>query len=35
VDDMLLYRPISNSTDYAHLQEDIDKISEWVDANYL
>ena len=35
VDDMLLYRPISNSTDYAHLQEDIKKISEWVDANYL
>ena len=35
VDDMLLYRPISNTTDYAHLQEDIKKISEWVDANYL
>ena len=34
-DDMLLYRPISNSADYAHLQEDINKISEWVDANYL
>ena len=30
--DMLLYRPISKSADYAHLQEDI---SEWVDANYL
>ena len=34
-DDMLLYQPISNSADYAHLQEDINKISEWVDANYL
>ena len=34
-DDMLLYQPISNSADYAHLQEDISKISEWVEANYL
>ena len=32
---MLLYRPISNSADYAHLQEDINNISEWVDADYL
>ena len=34
-DDMLLYRPISNRADYSLLQEDINRISEWVDANYL
>ena len=34
-DDMLLYRPISNSADYAHMQQDISRISEWVEANYL
>ena len=34
-DDMLLYRPISNSADYAYLQDDINRISEWVEANYL
>ena len=34
-DDMLLFRPISNHTDYSLLQEDINRISEWVDANYL
>ena len=33
-DDMLLYRPISNSADYAHLQADINKISEWVDLQF-
>ena len=34
-DDMLLYRPIANCADYANLQEDINRISEWVEANYL
>ena len=34
-DDMLLYRSISSSTDYALSQDDINRISMWVDANYL
>ena len=34
-DDMLLYRPISTSADYVHLQEDINRIGMWADANYL
>ena len=34
-DDMLLYRSISSSTDYALLQDDINRISMWVDANCL
>ena len=34
-DDMLLYRSISSSADYALLQDDINRISTWVDANCL
>ena len=34
-DDMLLYRPITSTADYALLQQDIDNISNWVDKNYL
>ena len=34
-DDMLLYRPITNSADYDLLQEDINRLSKWVDANHL
>jgi hypothetical protein len=32
---MLLYRPISCEDDFSLLQEDIDRISNWVDCNYL
>ena len=34
-DEMLLYQPIANHADYARLQEDINRISEWVEANKL
>ena len=34
-DDMLLYRPILCEGDFSLLQEDIDRISNWVDCNYL
>jgi len=34
-DDMLLYRPITSSMDYALLQQDINGISDWVGRNSL
>ena len=34
-DDMLLYRPISCQYDFYLLQQDVNKISDWVDCNYL
>ena len=34
-DDMFLYRPISISADYVHLQEVIKRIGMWADANFL
>ena len=34
-DDMLLYRPIANESDFSSLQKDIDSISDWVDRNHL
>jgi len=34
-DDMLLYRPISTSVDYVHLQDNINRIGMLADANYL
>ena len=34
-DDIMLYRPVRNATDYAILQSDIDKISVWTESNYL
>ena len=34
-DNMLLYRSISSSADYALLQDNTNRISTWVDANYL
>ena len=34
-DDMLLYRPISCQSDFHLLQQDVNKISDWVDSNYL
>ena len=34
-DNMLLYRLISTSADYVHLQEVIKRIGMWADANFL
>ena len=34
-DDVLLYRPVINQSDYSVMQSDIDKISEWSDNHYL
>ena len=34
-DDMLLYRPITSIEDLHLLQQDIDKISEWVNINAI
>ena len=34
-DDMLLYRPVTSIEDLHLLQQDIDKISEWVNINHL
>ena len=34
-DDMLLYRPITCQGDFAALQEDINKLDSWIEANYL
>ena len=34
-DDMLLYRCISSSANYALLQDDTNRISTWVDATIL
>ena len=33
-DDMLLYRPISCQSYFHLLQQDVNKISDWVDSNY-
>ena len=32
---MLLCTPITSTTNFALLQQDIDSISDWVDKNYL
>ena len=34
-DDILLYRPITCQGDFAALQEDINKLDSWIEANYL
>ena len=34
-DDMLLYKPITSQHDYQSLQEDVNRIQEWVNTNYL
>ena len=34
-DDIMLYRPVRNATDYVILQSDIDKVSVWTESNYL
>ena len=33
--DILLYRPITCQGDFAALQEDINKLDSWIEANYL
>ena len=34
-DDMLLYKAISTQSDYQSLQDDVDRVQEWVNVNYL
>ena len=34
-DDMLLYKAISSQSDYQSLQDDVDRVQEWVNVNYL
>ena len=34
-DDMLLYKPINSTSDFHHLQLDIEQISDWVSGNNL
>ena len=34
-DDILLYRPVSSDSDFAALQNDIDKIHAWASSNYM
>ena len=34
-DDLLLYKSIESTTDYARIQEDITAISNWVSCNFL
>ena len=34
-DNMLLYRPISCQSYFYLLQQDVNKISDWIDCNYL
>ncbi len=34
-DDILLYRPITSSSDYVMLQDDVNAIQNWVDLNYM
>ena len=34
-DDMLLYKPITSQHDYQSLQEDVNRIQDWVNTNYM
>ena len=34
-DDIVVYRPIRNSSDFMQLQNDVDTISNWINSNFL
>ena len=34
-DDILLYRPVTSITDFAALQDDVNKINDWTSCNFM